>query len=647
MGLIEATVQFSSRKEKLDAKLRRLVHASREPSQLVAGAEFVRASANFDNNQPDANEVTRRVLVKVGGKSDPSTFTGFADLQWSQITDDVYTVDMPLGMLEQLANLSDVEFVSVGNVLGPALSTSVAETNTPTVHEGTGLSTPRRGNGVIVGIIDFGFDFTLDDFRHPNGKTRVLSYWNQRITPQGNEASPAGFAYGVEYSQQNINDAIVHAQPFSQVRNSDAAGPALGIREHGTHVAGIAVGNGRSTDANFPADTFVGVAPEADIILVQPDSSDATSSFTDSVHVADAVRYIFDQAGSTPCVVNMSLGQNGGSHDGESTVERAIDRLLEIEPGRVMVVAAGNEHIWRGHASGTLNTGESRTLHWKVGGQLVVPGVGNLGSGTDRTRNEMEIWYSSRDQFRVRITSPMGDQTPFVDVEQTRVFTFGTGEKAFVDSRRFSRLNGDAQVYIALRPSNVGVSSGEWDVEIQAVESREGRFDAWIERDARIPENNFADQSFFVGNDFDPVMTLGTPATNRRAVAVANYDHVTQGINRSSSRGPTRDGRPKPEVAAPGTNIVAANSLGGRTVNGNDVPVRTSMSGTSMSAPHVAGIAALVLEANPRLTAAQVAKILIASARPQHPSGSANFDNAFGYGRIDASEAVRLAEQMN
>ena len=108
----------------------------------------------------------------------------------------------------------------------------------------------------------------------------------------------------------------------------------------------------------------------------------------------------------------------------------------------------------------------------------------------------------------------------------------------FVDHERFSVLNGDARVFVEIAPPNAftPVPSGVWVVEIEGIDIRHGRFDAWIERDARDRGNSFADQSFFVGADFDPVMTLGTPATGRRSVAVANYDHATLAPNSSSGR---------------------------------------------------------------------------------------------------------------
>jgi subtilisin family serine protease len=643
-------------KQKLDPKVRRLVFSASEPTRLPEDISraFLTAADDFDPATPDASKLSKRVLVKLRANDIPQAF---GTLQWSQIVDEIYTVTVPLTRLDELGDTDGVELVSAGNFLGPTLNTSLTEIRADDVHAGRGVQSQRTGTGVVVGIIDFGFDFTLADFRDAAGGTRVAFFWNQGITPQANERSPANFPYGVEYTAQDINNALATPDPFAVVRPHYPGGFPLDVEEHGTHVAGIAAGNGRSGDATFPAGNFVGVAPDATIIFVQPDSSDVGSSFTDSVHVADAIRYIFETAEALhlPCVINMSLGQNGGSHDGESVVERAMDRLLESQPGRAMIVAAGNEHIWRGHASGTLTAGQSRTLQWRVGGQMPIPGGGATGSGIDRTPNELEIWYSSRDRFRVRVTDPTGEDTQFVDPGDTNVFQLPSGDRVFVDSVRFSPLNGEAQIYIEVLPkpgptpaSAPRITAGIWQIELQAVESRDGRFDAWIERDARIGNNNFADQSFFVGSDFDPVMTLGTPATNRRAVAVANYSHVTQAISSSSSHGPTRDGRLKPEVAAPGTNIFSSNSLGGRLLPNqpNPNPVRVAMSGTSMSAPHVTGIVALMLEANPRLTAPQLRKILMASARPPLPGGTTAFTNDFGFGRVDAVTAVQLAEAL-
>ncbi|MCO6453994.1 MAG: S8 family peptidase [Pirellulaceae bacterium] len=592
------------------------------------------ATSLVDEAEPLSTEVTKRVLVLLDQERVPEEL---ADLHWNAIVANTYVVTVPVSRLAQLGSHPEVRYVESGRVLTTSLDTSLPETRANAVHRAPlGL----RGDGVIVGIIDVGgLDLSLDDFRRPDGSTRVRFLWDQSLKKQGGERSPDEFNYGVEYDENDIHQALGQPDPLQALRHRVLAG------SHATHVASIAAGNGRSGDATFAANTYVGAAPQADIIYVEAGTESGIGSFTDSVHVAEAVAYIFERARrlNRPCVINMSLGQNGGSHDGESVVERAIDRLLE-PPGRAFVCAAGNEHLFRGHASGTLASGQSSDLRWKVGGGLPLPGGGALqpGPAGDRTRNELEVWYSSQDRFRVTVTSPGGESVGPVEPGETEDRALVNGNRVFIDSVRFSPLNGDSQIYVEVSPAPGGtVQSGEWSVLLDAIESRHGRFDAWIERDARLPGNKFADQSFFVGTDFDPTMTLGTPATGRRSIAVANYDHRTESPEDSSGRGPTRDGRPKPEIAAPGTNILAAHALGGRPrfPTGNH-PMRVDKTGTSMAAPHVTGIVALLLERDRRLTAAQIRKILIAASRPL--PGASNFDPAWGYGRIDAEAAVNL-----
>jgi len=630
----------------LDPRLRRLVHDSdrQASARLRADVEsaFVTSSAPLPPTQLlDPQTLSKRVLVKLDRDKIPVAMAGLA---WSKIVDEIYSVNVPVNKLSDLARTPGVQFISAGHPVGIALDTSRPEVRAEVVQAALPAGLDRRGAGVIVGIVDFGCDFTLDDFRNTDGTTRIALLWDQSLTPGSGEHSPTDFPHGVQYTAADINFTLgVTATGAATVRHK------AGVSSHGTHVMGIAAGNGRSGDVAFPAGRFIGIAPEATIIFVQPDTTEQHTTFTDSVHVAEAITYIFRRAQEMglPCVINMSLGQNGGSHDGESIVERAIDRLLE-EPGRAFVVAAGNEHVFRGHASGILATGATRTLSWRVGGSIPPP-FGPTPPGPDRTPNEMEIWYSSRDRFEVRVVDPAGNATPFAVPDGPPVdHSFPGGNRVFILSERFTIMNGDARVYIEVSPDAANppiVVSGVWKAEIHALEAQDGRFDAWIERDVRDPKNNFADQSIFDGADFDPVMTLGTPATTRRAIAVASYNFAVTPAATSdfSSRGPTRDGRSKPEFAAPGEGVRSSNALGGRpdpTAPGTVFPMRVAMSGTSMAAPHVAGTCALLLERDPRLTTSQIAKILIASTRP-HPGGF-GFDNAFGFGLLDALAANRL-----
>ena len=350
---------------------------------------------------------------------------------------------------------------------------------------------------------------------------------------------------------------------------------------------------------------------------------------------------------------------NGGSHEGESIIERAIDRWLE-QPGRAFVSSAGNLHYFRTHASGTLNENETCTLQWRTGGKMPLPSGGLGFAGDDTTANEMEIWYSSGDLFDVEVTDPNSNSTGIVSAGSRQGFNLPSGETVTIDSERFTLLNGDARIYILILPPSSATGSfdpitpGVWQVKLTAVRSQSGRFDAWIERDRVRIERPHWEQSFFDGSDFDGQMTLGTPATARRSIAVANYIHRNgaASISISSSRGLTRDGRPKPEVAAPGTDIWSANALGGRLNPKHDpndpkspdpvYPMRFSLPGTSMSAPHVAGIVAQMFQKNPNLRAAQVAKILTAAANPL--SGITGHDIAWGFGRVDAKAALDLLD---
>lgn len=597
----------------LDPRLRQLAERAEAPG---AGLE-------------DAGEVHASVLVRTSGEP-PQDMPG----RWNQVAPGIYLVDLPASELNAVAEHSDVQYVEGGRRLGPALNTSLPATRADLLHQPSRAHPRLTGAGVVVGIIDFGLDFTLDDFRNEDGTTRVAFLWDQSLSPQGNEQHPDQFGFGVEYDADAINTALKAQHPFTVVRHQPE--PAA----HGTHVTGIAAGNGRSADAQFPADTFIGAAPEATIVFVQPRLGEEAGTLTDSGAVAAAVSYIYAKAFELgmPASINMSLSQNGGSHDGSSLLEATIDLLLESRSGRAFVHAAGNVQVWRNHASGKLASGETRTLHWKCGGGLPI-GTGHLPEGIDPTPNELEIWYSPRDKLSVRLINPDGIATDILAPDSQSSHRFADGSVALLDSFRFSPLSGDSQMFMSVqRGTAPAVQPGVWQVEITGTRVRDGRFDVWIERDAQDPPLL---QSFFLGSDFDEVMTLGTPATSRRGIAVANYDHRTDSVHFTSSRGRTRDGRAKPELAAPGVKILSSHARGGEPDGAGGVfPMRKAFTGTSMAAPHVTGIVALLLQQDRNLMAAQITKVLTASTVA--PTGVNGFDLAWGYGKIDAVAAVEL-----
>jgi subtilisin family serine protease len=547
------------------------------------------------------------------------------------LADDVVVIEAAFDRLRNLAEHPHVRYIEAPRPIDIDLEHSVGATKAdmllPKVAGVTGLD----GSDVVVGIVDAGgLDYTLDDFRDPaTGASRIAYIWDQGLRPNAAQHSPSGYGYGVEYTAADIDAALRLPPAKRTIRHRFKA------KSHATHVAGIAAGNGESGDARHARGRFVGVAPKARIIYVERARVRGVT-YTNTDRIAQAVEYIFAKATALgmPCVINISQGENGGSHDGESVVERAIDRLLE-ERGRVLVKSAGNEGSWQVHAQGNLSTGDRALLEWVFGGGLKGP------VGPDGTANRMEIWYSSRDRFQVKVIDPSGISSPFVDPDETIRGVFG-GSTVHIISERFHPLNGLSRVLIDVdpQPQSSEFVPGIWRVEIVAISSRDGGFDAWIERDSRHKANGYVDQSYFSAASASAEKSITPPGTIRRGLTVANYDHRTMVVSDASGRGKTRDGRSKPDVAAPGTAIWSSNAGGGRQPDGTVVAVRTRKSGTSMSAPHVAGICAQLLQRDPTLTAPQIRSIVVASARP-HPGGH-DFHEQWGFGIVDAVEAEKL-----
>nr|WP_050780953.1 S8 family serine peptidase [Bradyrhizobium sp. ORS 278] len=556
-------------------------------------------------------------------------FTGHA----VQINESVFIVEADLDTLRWLAEYPSVVYVEAPRPMGEDLDTSVPATKANVLSSPPSGGAALTGLGVVVGFVDRGgMDWKLEDFQ-VNGHTRILAIWDQSLRPVGTEKSPAAYGYGVEYDKTTIDGDLAGGPPLRHRCNPGS---------HATHVAGIAVGNGSSTGPNpaggvFPAAKYVGVATNADIIYVEAVKIPGTT-LTSSDRVAEAIKYIFEKAGKRPCVVNVSLGNNGGAHDSESVVERTIDRMLEAN-GRVLVKSAGNEVDWDCHAVVVLTAGDPRcTLEWQFG----------RSGRHDRTPNELELWSSSRDRFRIWVEHPQGSSLVTSKIipgaDDTQRFPLGN-EIVTVSSQRFHPLNGASYVHIHVDSAQAGatLSSGVWKVCIEAHDPsniKDGRIDAWIERDLRDAANNYADQSLF-RNFVAADGTLNPPGTIRRGITVGNYDHLGGAGVSASGRGPTRDGRNKPDLVAPGFRVWSSGALGNQPNPaggaGAVFAVRVEKTGTSMSAPHVTGVCAQLLEAFPAISSAQMGATLVAAASALAPSTS--FDNQLGFGLIDAKEA--------
>jgi subtilisin family serine protease len=330
----------------LDSRLK-FIQQSADDSEALA---LLEASPRFAvRRDSDAAEPLLRVLVQIEEQVATETMEE-AGISVAARAGDVVAGEISLAAVEELDALEGVVLIESSRPMVPELNASVGEIRANVVHSGPpGL----RGAGVIVGIIDSGIDWRHETFRSAILQTRVLRIWDQNLVPQAGEASPAPFGYGVEYDAARINTALASPNPLTVVRHMD---DSVG---HGTHVAGIAAGDGSPAGNGSPASTFIGVAPEADIIVVS--NRVTTEALSDSASTLDGVQYIINvaQALQRPCVINLSQGDNLGPHDGTSLLERGIDNLLG-GAGRSMVKSAGNAANAGVHASGTVTAGGDR-----------------------------------------------------------------------------------------------------------------------------------------------------------------------------------------------------------------------------------------------------------------------------------------------
>lgn len=464
------------------------------------------------------------------------------------------------------------------------------------------------GQGVLIAVIDTGIDFLHEAFQNADNTTRIHSIWDQTINDQDTtlENYNSTILYGKEFTRDMINKALSSENPLEIVPTKDEVG-------HGTAIAGIIAGK-ENYEHNFR-----GVVPLADLVVVKLKQAKKISKQMFSVpediicyqetDIILGINYVRQQAEilNRPLAICIALGSNQGSHDGRGVLSFYLAELADI-PGISVVISAGNEGNGRRHYYGLL---ASNTPFNEF--QVRV--------GKDEKSFAMEIWKRSPSRISIDITSPTGEYIKPIYpsfsscIEHNFIFIPTT---VWVNNYLLENYSGDQLALIRF----VNPSEGLWKFRVYNLDNQTTDYHVWLPSKGIITED-----TYFI--DSNPDTTTTSPANSFYPITITAYNHVNNSIYYAASRGLTRSGVLKPELAAPGVEIVCpiANNKYG------------SFTGTGAAAAHAAGITAMLLEwgiikgNNTDIDGFDIKSMLIRGAK-RNPDDSIN--NIWGYGRIDA-----------
>ncbi len=548
---------------------------------------------------------------------------------------DMYTLRFPLDRLAELTTIPGLRYLSTGTMVSPELQHSRIDTRVDSVNAGLGgLPMGYTGNGVVIAVIDWGFDYTHPVFRDSSFTgLRISKAWDQNKT---SGPAPAGFDYGAEYS--GMQELLAAREDTLYV---------FGPGSHGTHVAGIAAGNGAGTAS-------IGMAPDAELVLISLLRTDAG--------FIDAINYIRDHAESVgkPFVVNMSFGSHLGPHDGTMPREVAMDQMSGF--GRVFVGSAGNN-----------GTGVFHLKHTFSGPEDTLRTVVNFGTADGVWGQAVPIWGATGSSFHLSLRTVDNNNALIHEtdvyftgddplVNDTVVLTAGDTIFVRIAGEAASPFNGKPNALVEVRRTVsrklvLQVTAEQGEVHLWNVMRMPNRYTNWgVDLGGNYPGALSGDNQYGMGEPAGVANSVITCASHRAGQFSTGGIPLYGGLSGFTSRGPTVDGRTKPDICAPGQVVRSSvNSFdpayenAAQTVEfeGLEYPF-ASFSGTSMSAPAVTGIVALMLQANPWLGAADVKQILRETARLDDHTGEIGpeGDLAWGWGKVDALAAVLAASAV-
>ena len=478
----------------------------------------------------------------------------------------------------------------------------------------------NQGAGVIVGFVDTGINYTDSLFRNVDGSTRIIGIWDQTNNSDNSNnienetAKPfSAFSalYGTQYTAEEINLALNSDNPASIVPTRDENG-------HGTFLASIAAGN-RDERAGFS-----GAAPQASIAMVKLKPAkqylrdfyliqDGAEAYQENdIMMGVSYLYFLARKYSMPLVVCIPLGTNMGSHMGMSRLGQYLNQV-SLSNGSAVITAAGNETGARHHFRAVMDADTDEV-------------TAELRVGEREAGFSMELWAENMGAYTVGFISPTGEVAREISVplRGENTVSFLLEQTQITVYTQIADVSSGSQ-FIFMRFENP--MSGIWRILIRnSLDIRE-TFHIWL------PVRGFiSDETYFLRPDPDTIIT--DPGNARYPITVTAYDHTKNSIYIHASRGYSLSGRIKPDLAAPGVNILGA-SVSGRRL--------TRMSGTSVSAAHLAGAAAIllnwgVLNANYPYLNTPVLKSIFVRGAQRNPA--LTYPNReFGYGTLDLYEA--------
>lgn len=516
---------------------------------------------------------------------------------------------VPLEDLEILFNNTNIIYLALPKRVKPHLDAVRDKLNVSHIYNYYGQD-KVQGKDVIVGIIDTGIDSSHRDFRTSSGSSRILYVWDQTVG-----VNNPRLGYGKEYTKSELD------RDFYLVKDEDG---------HGTHVAGVAVGNGRMSNGKYS-----GIAQGSDLIVVKTDFS--------TIGILEGIEYIFSKSRELrkPCVVNLSLGLDIGSHDGsdiESIVLKDIINFYGRE-GKIIVISAGNSGYFKQHFSNIITP-------------IPILSVIEISSNSTREIDELvaDFWIDGGVIPEVRVVGPNGSTSEWITFSNNYARNVSLLDGEIIVSMTSNRYNNDLNVQITfLDTQSKSISTGNWQIQFKTI-SGTSILHGWVQySDGIISQFANGDSYFTVNSMFliDEVIVVASYNSKSSFSSTSGDIYLprltNENISYFSSKGPTRDGRNKPDISAPGAVVFAPLSSQSRRDRYIDKYYINYVGaiGTSMSAPVVAGVVSLLLSINSRFTSYDIINYLRTYSEASiYDLNGKNWDESWGWGKVNVKSIV-------